>query len=347
MNDKISVIIPVYNVDAFIAECLDSVLAQEHQNFEVIMVNDGSTDRSGEICDAYAEKDDRFSVIHTENRGVGQARNLAMEKMTGEYCFFLDPDDLLEPYTLSYLLTLLKDHNADIALGVSTNFSGEIRRKNNEVHEYVHSGKQDIIEGVIFDKNDLKPLNRKSEASVVNWEFFSSLYRTELIKQKKIEFLPISYGEDTYVAFCHLLHSKIAVTSSRTVYWHRRNTTSTTFRYHENYLEETKRYYKYYASLFEQLAPEYLDRVREGLNAQYFRRCISAIERELFISPKDRTTAQKVKTIRQVRTDDKFSGQMTKSNLRYTPKGRMRVILNLVKNKCYHLAVLVSEVGKK
>lgn len=327
MKETISVIIPVYNVDAYISECFDSILAQEHQDFEVIAVDDGSTDRSGMICDAYAAKDARFHVIHTENRGVGQARNLAMEQMTGEYCFFLDPDDVLEPFTFRYLLQLLKDNNADIALGVSKNFRVAIQREPFEAREYVHRGKTELIEGVIFDKNDLKPLERKTEKSVVNWEFFSSLYKTSLLKEKQIQFLPISYGEDTYVAFDYLLEAKTAVTTSTPVYWHRRNPTSTTFRYHPNYLDETKLYYRYYYELFEQKAPEYLDRVRIGLDAQYYRRCISAIERELFLSPPECSAEEMSNTIFTVRNDPKFQEMFTLKNIRRTAKGRFRMIL--------------------
>ncbi|MBQ6432105.1 MAG: glycosyltransferase family 2 protein [Oscillospiraceae bacterium] len=329
MNKTVSVIIPVFNVEDYAAECFDSILAQEHQDFEVIIVNDGSTDGSGAICDAYAARDSRFHVIHTENRGVGQARNLAMEQMSGEYCFFLDPDDVLEPFTFSYLMQLLEDNHADIALGVSKNFRDAIQREETEKKEYVHRGKKEIIEGVIFDKNDLKPLERKTEKSVVNWEFFSSLYKTALLKEKQIRFLPISYGEDTYVAFAYLLEAQTAVTTSLPVYWHRRNPTSTTFRYHPDYLDETKKYYRYYFELFEQKAPDYLELARIGLDAQYYRRCVSAIERELFLSPPDRGTKEKSETIRTVRNDPKFSEMFTAENIRRTPKGRFRTMLFL------------------
>lgn len=329
--EKISVIIPVYNVDAYISECFDSVLAQEHQEFEVLIVDDGSTDCSGAICDEYAAKDPRFRVIHTENRGVGQARNLAMEHMTGEYCFFLDPDDVLEPFTFSYLLKLLKDKDADIALGVSKNFRESIQRESTETKEYTHRGKTEIVEGVIFDKNDLKPLDRKTEKSVVNWEFFSSLYKTALLNERQIRFLPISYGEDTYVAFYYLLESQTAVTTSRPVYWHRRNPTSTTFRYHPDYLDETKRYYRYYYELFQQKAPEYLEQAKIGLDAQYYRRCVSAIERELFLSPLERGAEEMSKTIISIRNDPKFSKMFTAENIRRTPKGRFRMMLYFFK----------------
>ena len=111
------------------------------------------------------------------------------------------------------------------------------------------------------------------------------------------------------------MHSKKAVTISVPVYWHRRNPTSTTFRYHEYYLSETKEYYKYYYTLFEELASEYIDKVRIGLDGQYIRRCMSAIERELFMSPKGRTTRDMCSTIDEICNDDKFKPWFTFKNI--------------------------------
>lgn len=90
---KISVIIPVYNSEKYIRECLDSVLSQTYSDFEVLIINDGSTDISGEICEEYAKKDLRISVFHKENGGVSSARNLGLEKAQGEWISFLDSDD--------------------------------------------------------------------------------------------------------------------------------------------------------------------------------------------------------------------------------------------------------------
>ena len=109
----VSVIIPVYNVEKYLAECVDSVLNQTHRNIEVILVDDGSSDGSGAMCDAYAEQDERVRVIHKTNGGQSSARNAALEVMTGEWLLFVDSDDWIEPDTLEALLTR-KDERADI-----------------------------------------------------------------------------------------------------------------------------------------------------------------------------------------------------------------------------------------
>lgn len=97
----ISIIIPVYNVEQFLTQCLDSILCQTYKDFEVILVDDGSPDGSGTICDAYTQKDSRFRVIHQRNAGVSAARNTGIEAAKGEWISFIDSDDWVEPNYLS------------------------------------------------------------------------------------------------------------------------------------------------------------------------------------------------------------------------------------------------------
>ncbi len=113
----ISVLMPVYNVEKYLEKTLESVKNQTYSDFEVIMIDDGSTDKSGEICDKWAKEDSRFNVIHTENRGVSAARNTALEQVKGDYIFFMDSDDLILPETFEELLNALTDNNADMSMG--------------------------------------------------------------------------------------------------------------------------------------------------------------------------------------------------------------------------------------
>ncbi len=112
----ISVLMPVYNVEKYIEKTLESVKNQTYTDFEVIMVDDGSTDKSGAICDKWVKEDARFRVIHTENQGVSAARNTALSNVGGEYIFFMDSDDLIEPDTFEILLKALTENSADMAM---------------------------------------------------------------------------------------------------------------------------------------------------------------------------------------------------------------------------------------
>lgn len=111
---KISVIIPVYNVEKFLERCLDSVLAQTFQDFEIICVNDGSTDRSGEILASYASKDSRIRVFEQTNQGASVARNNGLAQIKGDYIFFLDSDDVIHYQSFEILTKLLEENNADM-----------------------------------------------------------------------------------------------------------------------------------------------------------------------------------------------------------------------------------------
>lgn len=113
-NPTISVVIPVYNVEAYLRECVDSVLNQTMEDFEIILVDDGATDSSGRICDEYACKDARIRVIHRENGGLSAARNTGLDAASGEYVYFLDSDDYIAPDTLEKLLALAEKERADV-----------------------------------------------------------------------------------------------------------------------------------------------------------------------------------------------------------------------------------------
>lgn len=112
---KISVIVPVYNCEAYLPACLDSILQQTFSNLEIIVVDDGSTDGSGAICDIYAQKDARIQVIHQSNQGVSAARNAGLEIATGDYLSFIDSDDELDQKMYEILVDLIETHHADIA----------------------------------------------------------------------------------------------------------------------------------------------------------------------------------------------------------------------------------------
>ena len=113
----LSVVIPVYNVEAYLSRCVDSVLDQTYDSLEIILVNDGSTDASGAICDAYAEKDSRVRVIHKENGGLSSARNTGLDAATGEYIAFLDSDDWVESDAYEHMLAVMEKYEVKLVCG--------------------------------------------------------------------------------------------------------------------------------------------------------------------------------------------------------------------------------------
>ncbi len=112
----ISVIVPVYNVESYLRKCLDSILAQTYQDLEILVIDDGSTDGSGKICDEYAEKDARIKVFHTKNRGLSAARNLGLNEAHGEWISFVDSDDWVEPDFCKEPLKTAIQYNTDLVI---------------------------------------------------------------------------------------------------------------------------------------------------------------------------------------------------------------------------------------
>lgn len=130
---KLSIIVPVYNVENYIERCLNSILNQTWTNFEVLCVNDGSSDTSGTICEKYANRDERIKVFHKENGGAASARNVGLQHATGEYIGFVDPDDWIEPQMFESIIEKLEAHNADMgACGFFKNWDDKEIEMNNE-----------------------------------------------------------------------------------------------------------------------------------------------------------------------------------------------------------------------
>ena len=119
----ISVVVPVYRVEAYLDHCIQSIVEQTYSNLEILLVDDGSPDKSGEICDRWAQRDSRIRVIHKQNAGAGAARNTALDAASGALIAFVDSDDYLHPNMFSHLYSLMRD-GVDIAeceIGVTEN----------------------------------------------------------------------------------------------------------------------------------------------------------------------------------------------------------------------------------
>lgn len=119
-NPKVSVIVPVYNVEKLLQRCIDSILAQTFTDFELLLIDDGSKDKSGEICDEYAAKDSRIRVFHKQNGGVSTARNLGIDKAQGEWIYFVDSDDIVLPSALGTFCSLIYSDSELVMAGFYT-----------------------------------------------------------------------------------------------------------------------------------------------------------------------------------------------------------------------------------
>lgn len=125
----VSIIIPVYNVEDYLRQCIESVIGQTYRNLEIWLIDDGSKDSSGNICDEYAMLDSRIKVIHKENGGLSSARNAALDQMTGEYVCFLDSDDFVSSDLVETYVGMIEWYDADVVMGTIYEFYGNINVK--------------------------------------------------------------------------------------------------------------------------------------------------------------------------------------------------------------------------
>ena len=133
----ITVIIPIYNVSKYLKNCLESVINQTYKNLEIICINDGSTDNSGKICDEFAKKDSRITVVHQENQGAGAAKNTGLELIEGEYFSIIDSDDYIDCDALRILEQTAKDSDSDIVFFEALSFA-ENQRDRSLKQSYVY-----------------------------------------------------------------------------------------------------------------------------------------------------------------------------------------------------------------
>ena len=113
-NELLSVIVPVYNVEEYLERCIESIIASSYKNIEIILINDGSTDKSVHICEKLKAKDERIKVFHKENEGVSSARNYGLENVKGEYITFVDSDDYIDKHMYTNLMNIMLKEDADI-----------------------------------------------------------------------------------------------------------------------------------------------------------------------------------------------------------------------------------------
>ena len=190
-NTKISVIVPVYNVERYIHECIDSILNQTFKEFELILIDNGSIDNSGKICDDYGKRDNRIKVIHTENVGVSVARNIGLKAAIGEYIMFIDSDDYIEKCTLMNSYSIAQMYNADIVM-----FALKlIYEHSNNKDEVVSYNKYDDIE--IYSN---KEVIKKYLTHEIRGYVWNRLVKREILIRNNIVFpIGVGYGEDIFV----------------------------------------------------------------------------------------------------------------------------------------------------
>lgn len=242
MNELISIIIPVYNSEQYLSECIDSVLGQTYTSIELILVDDGSTDTSGALCDHYAKKDARIRVVHNSNAGVSAARNIGLDMAVGEYITFIDSDDIVEENYVFALYSNIKENHSDLSFC--------------KMAKYAH--------GAIVPMPENLPLivNLETDLSLTSFakrfcygkDCISSsacriLYKRNIVSEIRFD-KEIRIGEDWMFVLNAVFRSKKVTSVDEVLYFYRTNESSATHSYFVNYLDNVIRINKELNRLF-------------------------------------------------------------------------------------------------
>lgn len=257
----ISIIIPVYKVEKYLEKCIQSVINQTYENLQIILVDDGSPDNCGKICDEYAKKDHRIEVIHKSNGGLSDARNKGLEIAKGEYIGFVDSDDYIESDMYEVLYNLLKQYNIDVSIcNFYTVSQGKIAIKNadNGIKEY---NRIEILKEILLDNN-------------IQSYAWNKLYKKELFNEIKY---PVGKKYEDIGTTFYLLEkcNKVVVTGKPEYYYINRqgsivnNVTESTI---TDYIELIMQRYDYIEENIKELS---------SYNKDYLKRILRTAEQDI------------------------------------------------------------------
>lgn len=214
---KVSIVVPLYKSESFLKKLIDSVLNQTYENFELILVDDGSPDNSGKIADEYALKDERVKSFHKSNGGCCDARNFGLDKATGEYLMFADGDDWMEADCIQYLVGLMEDNHCEMATTDSV-FTTR-NRIQNEVDHIRVSSSADAMADILYVNIPLGPWNK--------------IYTMSVIRQHNLRFDIPWFGEGLYFSVMAAQFSNKVAIGHRKVYNYRLNNPNSGLTKHE------------------------------------------------------------------------------------------------------------------
>lgn len=197
MDSLVSIIVPVYNAEKYLNRCVDSILVQDYPNFELLLMDDGSTDSSGAVCDAYAQKDSRVRVVHKENSGVSDTRNCALDLAKGEYIQFLDSDDWIVPEATRLLVRSMEQYQCDMVIADFYRVSGERLAQ-----------KGDIEEDKVMTRQEFAACMIENPADFYYGVLWNKMYRRSIIEEHKIRMdVSISWCEDFLFNLEYIRHA--------------------------------------------------------------------------------------------------------------------------------------------
>lgn len=246
--DLVSVIIPVYNVEIYLRECLQSVIGQTYKNLEILLIDDGATDNSGKICDEIAKEDQRIKVFHRENEGVSAARNFGIEQASGEWIFFVDSDDMLDLHAIECAMECVKDEDDICILGFKEIYDAkEILATDREgVREKIRQIERKDFRGLQF-----RIFNRDREAvcdrNLIKLSSPWKIFRKKMIDDNVLRFEKgLPNGEDGVFNLYAYRYARHGIAIESPLYYYRQRKDSVTHKYNKNVEKDFQKLHEAY-----------------------------------------------------------------------------------------------------
>lgn len=255
MGEKISVIVPVYNVEQYLERCVESIINQTYTNLEIILVNDGSTDNSGKLCDELAKKDERIRVIHKENGGLSDARNRGIDESESDLVGFIDSDDYIDSDMYEVLLKNLNDTDADLSMCALYDV-------------YNNTPEAQVTNKETWKLSSEQAIRMVMEAKILSVTAVNKLYRKSLFTDLKFEVGKIA--EDAFIMI-KLLDKceKIVATNEKKYYYVHRENSITTQKFSTKFLNVIEAYEQNSNIILEKY-PKLKDVAQTRMNWAYF-----------------------------------------------------------------------------
>jgi len=326
-----SVIIPVYNMEQLLARCLDSLINQTYKDIEIILINDGSTDNSGKICDKYKLKNSRIIVIHQENAGVSAARNSGLDKANGDYISFVDPDDWVDPDMYSILAESIHKKEADI-------IRFNAYRKNEIINRLPF--KNEYSEEQLDEKIILPLIGSETFGGMfILGVLWLHLFKREVIEKNNIRFnKKLRRCEDRLFTLTVILHARNIVFIDPVLYHYEVNEGSLSNKYDPLRWEQEKIYLTELQKEYTNFKPgEFVERADIRIKSEYLLRAVTSINNEFFSDNRKRFFSKYRNTKGIINNTNVRKAVKEVSTERLGLKGN--IILTLIK---YRLSFLLS-----
>lgn len=335
MKDLISIIVPIYNVEKYLNKCIESIVNQTYENIEIILIDDGSNDNSGIICDEYAKKDNRIIVVHKENGGVSSARNKGLKIAKGEWISFVDADDWIEQNFCQTLLNKVTQEQADIAL------CGYNRITDNRI-EKINANNQEVF----LNSNEylVKSLNPQTGFGFCHMKLIKKEVLKSISFNERIE-----VGEDALFNIQLSTYIKKAVFLKQPLYNYRINNQSVVKRYDENY---ANKYLKSMKIIEEYIWQEYNEENEENIEIKqnYYNfvayHIMLIIVNYCYHPDNKMCNAQRKNMLKEVINNDLFIIGLKKSNYNNISLTR-KITLYTLKHKLYWLTAIICKIRQK